>query len=530
MGTAAVAFIAVRQAGAEADRFIDGRLSFPTGYPNANAALFLSAFWVALVLSTRRSLPVLLRVAAAGAAAFLPQVAMLSQSRGSAVAFPTTAIVVLILVPGRIRTATGIAVTVAIIAFTWDTHLAVFDAAFTGGSALDPTLERSATVMAATSVGAALATLAWAVVDARSELSPKATRLLGRTAGIVAALAVVAALALAATSQPVKRVEQAWTNFTAVDATDSSRPHFSLGIGSNRHDFWRVAVSEWQTRPLTGIGADNFSVDYIRERRSVEEPAFPHSLWVMVLSQLGIVGAALFATFLVGVGLAAVPRRREDAATVALAGAALAGSVYFFVHASVDWFWEIPALGAPALALLGLAAAIRRPRTDRSGGMPLPRLAQAVIVLAAGLGIASCTLPWLSQRQIDKAVAAWRTDPPAAYDHLESARRLNPLSAKSDLVAGVIAARLDDTARMPSLFARSLERNPFSWYAQLELGLAESVSGRQQDAVAAVERAIELNPREALLQDVRRRLQNGEKISPSSLDEVFLERIESRTR
>jgi hypothetical protein len=531
MGTAAVAALAVRHAASGPDRFLDGRLSSPTGYPNANAALFLSAFWVALVLSTRRTVPIPLRVAAAAAAALLPQAAMLSQSRGSAVAFAASAVAVLILVPGRVRTAAGIAVATTIVALSWDTHLAVFDAAFSNVTALEHAVSRSGLVMAGTSAGTAAATLVWALADARVELSSRVSRLLARAGAAAAALAVVGVVVGVAASQPVDRAEQAWANFTAVDATDSSKSHFSLGVGSNRHDFWRVAISRFEDRPITGVGADNFAVDYMKERRSMEEPSYPHSLWVMILSQLGVVGAAVFATFLVAVGIATVPRPRQDPATIAVGGAALAGALYFFVHASVDWFWEIPALGGPALALLGLAAAVRGSGGDEARGVAgLPRPALAAIVAAAGVGIASCAAPWLSERQVDKAIAVWRADPAEAYDLLAAARSLNPLSAKPDLLGGAIAAKLDDRSQMTTLFARSVERNPHSWYAQLELGLAESLLGRRPEALTAIRRSVSLNPREPLLRDVLVRVRRGERIAPSSLDVFFADRIAARTR
>ena len=371
----------------------------------------------------------------------------------------------------------------------------------------------------------------WAIVDARVELSPRASRLLARGGALAAALAVLGIVVVGALSHPVGRAEQAWANFTAVDATDSSKSHFSLGVGSNRHDFWRVAISRFEDRPLTGVGADNFAVDYMKERRSIEEPSYPHSLWVMIVSQLGIVGATLFAAFLVAAGIAAVPRPRQDPATIAVGGAALAGAVYFFVHASVDWFWEIPALGAPALALLGMAAAVRSPGAGTAPGLKrLPRPVLAAIVAAAGVGIASCVAPWLSERQVDRAIAVWRADPARAYDLLASARSLDPLSAKPDLVGGAIAAKLDDRPRMTALFARSVERNPNSWYAQLELGLAESLQGRRLEAVAAIRRSVSLNPREPLLREILGRVRGGERVAPSSLDDVFVDRIAARTR
>ena len=521
----------VRASSGRADLFLDGRLSYPTGYPNANAAFFLSAFWVALVLATRRSVPIPLRVAAAMAAALLPQVALLSQSRATLVAFPATALVLVVALPGRIRTAVGVTAAIGVVAATWSTHVAVFDAAQLGGRRLESAIGETSAAIVATVAVVAVASLAWALVDRRTILSERQTRILERSALAAAVIATVSATAVVIALHPVARVQSGWRTFTAVAVTDNTQAHFSIGLGSNRYDFWRVAMGRFQARPLTGIGADNFAVDYLKERRSIEEPTYPHSLQVMMLSQLGLVGGALMLAFVAFAGTAALPRRREDPAATALAGAALAGALYFLLHASVDWFWEIPALGAPAFALLGLAVSIRacarQGEAVRSSGARARVMALAVAT--AGVAAVGCALPWLSHRQIDRAVAVWRSDPEAAYGHLERARSLNPLSAEPDLVAGAIAARLDDRSRMPVLFARSLERNPHSWYAQLELGLAESISGRPRAAVAAVRRAVGLNPQEPLLRETLRRLEQGEQISPSSLDAIFLDRIASRT-
>lgn len=519
LGVAGVAVLTLARASSgDTDLFLAGRLSYPTGYPNANAAFFLSAFWVALVLATRRSTGVPLRVAAATAATLLAQIALLSQSRATLAAFPVTALLLLLVLPGRVRTGTGVTVSIVVVAVTWSTHVAVFDAAENGGLDLETVVERSCGLIAVTSAVIALATLVWALVDNRALLSHRRQRLLERFAIVAGAVALVGATAAVV---------------TAVAVTDGTKAHFSAGFGAynNRGDFWRVAMDGFEQNPLLGIGADNFSVDYIRDRRSDEEPAYPHSLEIMVLSQLGLVGGLLFVAFLGAAGVAVLPRGHEEPAATTVVGAALAGSMYFFVHASVDWFWEIPALGAPAFALLGLALSVRtcarRGEAVSSVRAPAPVLGIAVAV--AGAAAVACALPWLSQRQIDRALAVWRSDPNSAYAHLERARSLDPLSAQPDLVAGVIAARLDDRARMLALFRRSLERNPRSWYAQLEHGLAESVVGRQQAAIEGVRRAIELNPRDPLLRKLVARLEQGERISPRSLDQLFLERVASRT-
>lgn len=529
LGTAAIGVLSLERAASNSGHFIDGRLAFPTGYPNANAALFLSAYWVALVLATRRSTPVAVRVLSAAAAAFLPQVAILSQSRGSIVAFSVTAAVLLIALPGRIRTFAGIVATGIIVAVTWRTHAAVFDAGLSGSDRLEHAIGRSAFVMFLAVAAAALLMLGWVAIDGRVELSQRMERLLHRSGWFALVLASAAISVAAIQAHPISQGRQALETFTVEDFTDSTKPHLSAGVGSNRYDFWRVAILRFGEHPVTGIGADNFAVEYLKSRRSNEEPTYPHSLWVMMLSQFGIVGAVLFAGFLTSAAIAAFPRRHGDPRSVALGGAALAGSLYFFIHASVDWFWEIPALGASALALLGLAVSVRSSALgERRTKVRLRRSAMGAVALAVGLAAASLTLPWLSYRQIEMAVGVWGSNPALAYRQLARARQLNPLSAQPDLIAGAIAARLGDQPRMRALFSRSLERNPQSWYAELELGLAESLDGNRGGAVAAIQRAIDLNPRESILKDVLRRLEQGERIAPRSLDRLFRDRITAR--
>src|SRR5207302_7556647 len=100
--------------------------------------------------------------------------------------------------------------------------------------------------------------------------------------------------------------------------------HFTSGLGNNRYDFWRVALIELRAHPAAGVGADNFAEDYVRLRRSSEEPLYPHSLELRVLAQTGVVGALLFAGFLIAAAVATIPTfGRGDLA----AGAARAGVV-----------------------------------------------------------------------------------------------------------------------------------------------------------------------------------------------------------
>ncbi|MCW2991629.1 MAG: hypothetical protein JWM73_2223, partial [Solirubrobacterales bacterium] len=99
-------FEALRVAGADGPGtlFIDGRLLAPTGYPNANAALFLMAFWPAVVLAGARDLAPAVRALFAAAAVVLADVALLSQSRGSILVAPAVLLLALLVAPRPLRT------------------------------------------------------------------------------------------------------------------------------------------------------------------------------------------------------------------------------------------------------------------------------------------------------------------------------------------------------------------------------------------------------------------------------------------
>ena len=83
--------------------FVGGLFSEPVGYHNANAALFLVAFWPALMLASRREVPPLARGLFLATAGLLLPLAVLPHSRGSLIAFPLTLLVFLAIAPNRAR-------------------------------------------------------------------------------------------------------------------------------------------------------------------------------------------------------------------------------------------------------------------------------------------------------------------------------------------------------------------------------------------------------------------------------------------
>jgi tetratricopeptide (TPR) repeat protein len=145
------------------------------------------------------------------------------------------------------------------------------------------------------------------------------------------------------------------------------------------------------------------------------------------------------------------------------------------------------------------------------------------------VAIASLALPWLSAREVERAYDVWQESPDDAYAILERARRLNPLSARPDLVAGAIAMRQEDFDRAEEAFERALERNGEDWYAELELAIVAALEGRRDDALARLDRAEELNPGEEAVSLVREGVLDGEPVDPRVIDRIFLQRVEERT-
>ena len=83
------------------------------------------------------------------------------------------------------------------------------------------------------------------------------------------------------------------------------------------------------------------------------------------MSQLGVVGTSLFLVFAgMAVAVALGLRRRADAITGGVAAVCLTTFAYWLLHGSVDWFWEMPTLAAPAFGLLGLATSTSAANDD----------------------------------------------------------------------------------------------------------------------------------------------------------------------
>ena len=141
---------------------------------------------------------------------------------------------------------------------------------------------------------------------------------------------------------------------------------------------------------------------------------------------------------------------------------------------------------------------------------------------AAVLAVLVVGAPWLSARDVNRAAKIFATQPLKAYDLLDQAASLNPLSDQPALVAGGIALRFNDTARADREFADALGRVPDGAYATLERGAIASARGDRAAALALLTRAVALNPRDPLTRQALGVVQTGGVVDVSNLNRVIL--------
>ena len=126
-------------------------------------------------------------------------------------------------------------------------------------------------------------------------------------------------------------------------------------LQSNRYAYWGVAFRAFASEPVRGVGAGGWAVWWLRYRKINVFAQDAHSLPLQTLAELGLVGLALLAVFLAGIGLAA---RTAHRAAPALAAGPIAAFVTYVVHSPLDWDWQMPALTLVALVLAGAVVAL----------------------------------------------------------------------------------------------------------------------------------------------------------------------------
>jgi hypothetical protein len=450
----------------------------------------------------------------------------MTQSRGFVIVLPFALVIYLFAVTNRLRALLFTLLIAAAVAASAPSILDVFTVAEAGGD-LTGALESARGAILLTFAGLLAIGTAVAFVDRRTPVPDRVAAVSGRIAAACIAVVALAGVivAIGVIGNPVSWAGDRWDDFKGGYSEQGfSDTRFSGDLGSNRYDFWRVAIEDqFADSPLVGEGSDNFAETYLEERKSEEDPLYPHSLPLRIVGSTGLVGLLLFAGFTVAMILALVRSRTGPGSTFrrGLVGAAVGAVGYATLHSAGDWLWSFPAIIAPAFAWLGMMSR-SEPSLDPAIVGRSPRAGTRILFAAAGVAIGlfaivSLTLPWLAARDVQIASESWGADPGAAFERLDRARGLNFLSAEPDITAGSIASSMNDEGRARSAFERALERDPANWYALMEIGAVDGLRGNRSAAVDQLDRAVAANPREPLIREVRRRIRTGD---PMGLEEI----------
>jgi hypothetical protein len=492
------------------------RLRAPFGYWNAVGVTAALGVPACLWLGARRSGHGALSALAAPAATLLLTTIMLAYSRGALLALAIGCGFWFAAVPLRLR---GLAVlvlgalgTVPIVAWTFSQHALSANNVVLG----DRTSAGHRLGLLTIGVLVVVLAAALAVRFASSRRAPslRARHRLGLAALVALALVPVAgAGALAASHRGFTgQISHGWNTLTNPNASVPNDPSRLTALGSVRARYWRDALNIFAAHPFGGAGAGAYPTARTRVRSDTIDVQSAHGYVVQTLADLGLIGLGL-SLLLTGAWIFAATRTANPFGWRARAPDApytperiglltlIACVVVFAVHSLIDWTWFIPGDTCIALLCAGWVAG-RGPHSDAPPhARPAlarvmradPRALAAAAAVAFGLVVAWSQ--WQPQRSVDAANSALaalsRHDFATARANAETAASRDPVSIDPLLDLEVI----DVAAGRPAAAQADLERavrlqpaNALSWerLADFELSVMHDRSRALRDLGAAL--------------------------------------------
>jgi O-antigen ligase len=478
-------------------RLATDRLSYPLTYWNALGLLAGLGTVLAFHLTSSGGEPRTIRVLGAAAAPVLVTTGFLTFSRGG-IAAGLVGLVAFLAI-GRPRHVLGgllaaVPACAAVIAVALGADALATNHPTSPAGVADG--HRLALAVALASAGAALVrTLALRLdgwIEARGASRPPWPRQRRALAWGAAAGAVV--LVLAVSGAPAGAQRQYHRFVEGNRTSDADQRTRLLDPGNNGRIYkWRLSVDAFSEQPLHGHGAGTWQNLWAIGRPVPDTAVDGHSLYLEVMSELGVVGIVLLVTGLLVLlgGFAARARGPGRGPAAAL----LACGIAWALHAGIDWDWEMPVLTWWLFALGGSALAAAPGR--RWLGSP-----GRVVRVATALGCAVLAITPLlvirSQSKLDDAVQALRAgDCGTAIDAaLDSAAAIGSRREPFEVI-GFCDVRLGRGDLAEQALRKAVARDPESW--EPEYGLALVLGSFGRDPRPALRRALALNPRSQIV-------------------------------
>ena len=478
------------------------RLSYPVTYWNALGLVGALGVVLCLHLTCSEREPRWVRVAAAPAIPLLASTVYLTLSRGAMGAGAIAIVAYLLL--GRPRGLLG-----GLLAAGPAAVLAV-RACYRGAELVstEPTSalavaqgKQAASTVALCAIGAAAVRLLLLPPDSwLAARRPRRAVLAG-----AAAVAVIGLAAAVVTLDVPRLVDQQYKAFLrpGADYRYQSDPRQRIFNPTNngRIDLWAAALKGYRAAPLRGQGAGTYQVIWFQHRPYNAQDYDAHSLYLELLSELGIPGLALAALALLTIMAGAARRiRGPDRAIFA---AIFAAMLAWAVRAGADWDWEMPvvtlwvfAVGGATLATPVTEAQKQRARAVGRALQPGPTLRLLLAVGCLILAVAPARVT-VSQWQLNRSVRAFdRGDCAEAVDASLDSISAMGIRPEPFQILGWCDVRLGRTDLAMRAMGEAVKRDPRGW--EYHYGLALVRGAARRDPLPAAREAARLNPLEPL--------------------------------
>ncbi|MBA3306496.1 MAG: O-antigen ligase family protein, partial [Thermoleophilaceae bacterium] len=473
--------------------FQDSRLNYPLTYWNSLGLLAAIGLVLCFHLASSEREPPLARILGAAVTPLLGAALVLTLSRGAIAAGAMGLLIYMAvgrpraLLPGLVA---AVPATVIAVIAAYDADLLVSSDPTTAQAVVQG--NRVALTIALCAVGAAVLRLVLLPLDAKLAAVSIGTGVRRVVLVSVVGACLVAVLGLSLTADLPGEVRAQYDRFVKGDpGGGAADPRSRLTDVGNRGrvEQWRVAVDDFGQAELLGRGAGTWGLSWNQRRPTPGAVRDAHSLYLEVLGELGITGAALLAAALATLLGGAALRARGPVRAVY--GAVFGAGSVWALHAAVDWDWEMPATTAWIFALTG--AGLAAPRAvdgwrDRTN--LAPRIAAIVILVAVAIPSA---LLAASETQLSGGIEAVAVnDCPQAVAAAKKANSPLGLRAYGYEVEGYCAAARGRGVEAMEAMQKAVDVDPDNWEPHYGLAIVRAAAG--MDPGPAARRAEQLNP------------------------------------